>query len=103
MPRKKVPKPPLFSPYTIQDDEGNEYLVDQPLIPPPKHHKQEKEKRAKLAIVRDVLKSHSKWNLKTASKFARSAEGTGLECISGDDSALRKGYKKVLGMLSVFK
>jgi len=103
MPRKKTPKQPPFEPYTVYDDEGNEYLIDEPLIPQPEHHKQVKAKRTKLAICNAIQKNPDKWNLKTASKFARSAEGTGLECISGDDSALRKGYKKVLGMLSAFK
>ena len=103
MPRKKTPKQPPFEPYTVYDDDGEEYLLDQPLIPPPKHHKQEKEKRAKLAILRDILKSPSKWNLKTASTFARSAEETEFQSESGDNSALRKGYKKLLGILSVFK
>ena len=41
MPRKK--KTP-FQPYTVYDDDGEEYLVDEPLIPPPQHHKTEKAK-----------------------------------------------------------
>ena len=104
MPRKKPPKQPPFEPYTVYDDEGNEYLIDEPLIPQPEHHKQVKAKRTKLSICNDIQKNPDKWDLSTASKFARSAEFTEFKSPNGDDdSALRKGYKKILGMLSVFK
>lgn len=101
----KTPKKPPFKPYKIYDDEGNEYLVDQPLIPPPKHHKQEKEKRARLAISRNILNNPERWDLGSGYKFARSAITAGF-CranIEPDTSTLRRYYKKVLGMLSCFK
>ena len=103
MPRKKILKPLPFIPQIVHDDEGNEYLIDEPLIPPPGHHKTEKAKRAKMAIVRDILKHPNDWDLSTASNLAQSAEHTEFQSKSGDDSALRKGYQKILGMLSVFK
>lgn len=105
MPRKKLVKPPPFTPKIVHDDEGNEYLIDEPLIPPPGHHKTEKAKRGKMAIVRDILKHPNDWNLESGYEFAKSAikQGFRRANIIQDDSALRRGYKQVLGMLSCFK
>jgi hypothetical protein len=103
MPRMKKPKQPPFEPYTVCDDDGEEYLIDEPLFPSPKHHKKAKAIRSRMDICNNILDNPDKWDLSTASKFARSADLTEFQSESGDNSALRKGYKKLLGMLSVFK
>ncbi|MCX7102763.1 MAG: hypothetical protein NTX38_15095 [Methylobacter sp.] len=105
MPRKKVPKPPLFSPYTIHDEEGNEYLADEPLIPPPKHHKTEKANRLNLAIWKDITKNSDKWDLRSGYKFNASAVAAGFRRanVETDDRAHRRRFKAVKGLLSLFR
>ena len=103
MPRKK--KTP-FQPYTVYDDDGEKYLVDEPLIPPPQHHKTEKAKRVTLKIVNEITSNPSKWDLTSGYKFADSAQNAGFHRpnIHDDDtSALRRRYKRVLGILDLFK
>ncbi len=104
MPRKKAPKPPLFSPYTIHDEEGNEFLVDEPLIQPPKHHKTEKANRLNLAIWKDITKNSDKWDLRSGYKFNTSAVAAGFRRanVVTDDRAHRRRFKAVKGLLSLF-
>jgi hypothetical protein len=102
MPRKKTIKPPPFEPYTVFDDEGNEHLIETPIIGARKHHKELKATRAKIAICDDINKHPSKWDLTTPSKFAKCAGKTLFSSEHGDDSALRKGYKRVKSLLALF-
>ena len=102
MPRKKTVKPPPFKPYWVTDDEGIDHYIDIPLVGPPQHYSQIKSMQRKIAICDDISRNPEKWDLSTPSKFAISAEETDFASPSGDDSRLRKNFKHIKGLLSLF-
>jgi hypothetical protein len=99
MPRKK--KMP-FEPYWVTDDEGNDHYIDMPFDKMIyRHHKQRKATHAQILICNDISKNPKDWNLSTQAKFVRSAELRGFQP-NGDDSTLKRCYKRVLDLLNLF-
>ena len=98
MPRKKtIP----FEPYWVTDDEGNDHYIDMPFDGVRRHHKQRKATQEQIAICNHISKNPKAWDLSTQAKFVRSAELRGFQP-NGDNSALKRCYKRVLDLLNLF-
>jgi hypothetical protein len=99
MPRKKkIP----FEPYWVTDDEGKDHYIDMPFDKMlHRHPKQRIATQSQIVICGDIHKNPDRWDLSTQAKFVRSAELRGFQP-NGDDSALKRCYKRVIDLLNLF-